>query len=380
MSRLWGITLKVEDKRKAAQLAVLKKYGLLADFSALTGPELDRVLKCSVSAKAARDMTFAHWCDQILGPNKRVPVARFDKAAGQNRLCNITVGSDLADRLKADDKETQTFIRTLQHELDAGKKLQTAAPSAEPGTDIEKALRDWYRMTSSPLSRILQDIKDIEGAIFDNQGQQNRDHRKNIAKAILDAVQDLAHLGFRTEVTLREKTSADAVVIPLVVPHRYADEPEEGGLEHIRLVVGEVQADVFEAARGYRHTDQALPAVDADLRFECQVSLSIQRHALKEADLFHLSCFVRKLFEAMARSGDRRSRGALRETVILCLLLSRTAPCSVAIAQRPRPLYEQYTLHDMNGSLELHKSVDFDLSAGKIVEHMFNIMQAQTYR
>ena len=49
----------LEKKAKAAQLSVLSKYGVLADFSALEDAELDRALKGGIPAAAAQDLTFA---------------------------------------------------------------------------------------------------------------------------------------------------------------------------------------------------------------------------------------------------------------------------------------------------------------------------------
>ena len=94
-------TVGLESKAKAAQLSILSKYGVLADFTDVEEVVLDRALKGRLSASASKDLTFANWCDQLLGPGERLPVARFDNPVpGQIRLGKLAVGQDLAASLK----------------------------------------------------------------------------------------------------------------------------------------------------------------------------------------------------------------------------------------------------------------------------------------
>ena len=88
-------TMGLESKAKAAQLSVLSKYGVLADFTDVEEVVLDRALKGRLSASASKELTFAHWCDQLLGLGVRLPVARF---AGQGR-----------------DQRIETIAAHLQH-------------------------------------------------------------------------------------------------------------------------------------------------------------------------------------------------------------------------------------------------------------------------
>lgn len=388
--------MDLEKKAREAQLSVLSKYGVLADFSTLEEEELDRILKGAVPAGAAQDMTFASWCDQLLGPGKRVPVARFnDPIAGQTRLSNLAVGHDLAKSLKARDKQLQALIKTsqkeikqLQAELQTLRQAQTHTASAEPVSDIAGALRNWYVDTTTSLHDILWEIKEIEGAIFNHQGKLNRDYRKQLVEIILRALDNLEHLGFHAVVELRD-ASLRKPVAPTVVLHRNQpledEEVEvEVEVEGFAFVVEGIQADVLEAASEYLYLGQALPAVDRHSRFNCHVNVNVsvsRRHALGEDELFHLSCFMYKLFEAMARSGDHRPRGTLREKVILCLLLSCTAPCMPARSQRPELLGLQDTFYKGYGpfaSDDQHSAPN--VSAGKIVEHLLRILQAQIWR
>ena len=380
----------LEKKAKAAQLSVLSKYGVLADFSALEDAELDRALKGGIPAAAAQDLTFATWCDQLLGQGTRVPVARFDgPIAGQTRLTNLAAGHELVKSLKARDRQLQTSLKaarleivTLQSELQALRQTRAHVVLVEPVSDIAQQLRDWYNRTTPPLHRILWEIKEIEGAIFEHQGQLNRDYRKQLVEIILNALADLEHLGFFIEVELRDASSREPIA-PSVVLHRSQPfDGEEYEREGFAFVVDGVQPDVLEAASEFLWPGRALPSVNNQIRFDCHVNVALnQRLAMSEDEMFHLSCFMHKLFEAMARSGDHRPRGTLREKVILCLLLSCTAPCMPARLQRqelPRLQDTFYRGHSPLTAQDLN--TDPNASAGKIVEYLFHILHAQIWR
>lgn len=376
----------LERKAKAAQLSVLSKYGVLADFSALDDTELDRALKGGITLAAAQNMTFATWCDQLLGQGKRVPVARFDgPIAGQTRLSNLAAGHELVKSLKARDKQLQTSLRAaqseivrLQSELQVRRQTRAHAAFVEPESEIVQQLRDWYNRTTPPLHRILWEIKEIEGAIFEHQGQLNRDYRKQLVEIILNALADLEHIGFLIDVELRDASSREPLV-PSVVLHRSQRlEGEECEREGFVFAIDGVQPDVLEAASEFLWPGRTLPSINNQIRFDCHVSVTLnQRLVMGEDEMFHLSCFVHKLFEAMVRSGDHRPRGTLREKVILCLLLSCTAPCMPVRSQRqelPRLQdifyrgYSPHAAHDLN--------TDSNASAGKIVEYLFRILHA----
>jgi len=375
-----------EKKAKAAQLSVLSKYGVLADFSALEDTELDRALKGGITLEAAQNMTFATWCDQLLGQGKRVPVARFDgPIAGQTRLTNLAAGHELVKSLKARDKQLQTSLRAaqseivrLQSELQVLRKTKAHAALVESVSDIAQQLRNWYNRTTPPLHRILWEIKEIEGAIFEHQGQLNRDYRKQLVEIILNALADLEHLGFFIDVELRDASSREPIA-PSVVLHRSQRfEGEECEREGFAFVIDGVQPDVIEAASEFLWPGRALPSVNNQIRFECHVSVTLnQRLVMDEDEMFHFSCFMHKLFEAMARSGDHRPRGTLREKVILCLLLSYTAPCMPVRSQRqelPRLQDTFYRGHSPHAAQDLN--TDSNASAGKIVEYLFRILHS----
>ena len=107
-----------ESKAKAAQLSVLSKYGVLADFTDVEEVALDRALKGRLSASASKELTFAHWRDQLLGPGVRLPVARFaNPVPGQIRLGKLAIGQDFAASLKSRDRQLQARLKASELEV-----------------------------------------------------------------------------------------------------------------------------------------------------------------------------------------------------------------------------------------------------------------------
>ena len=87
----------LEKKVRTAEMSVLNRYGVMADLPALKEKQLDHAIKGRVPVKMALDMTFASWCDQLLGQNVRVPVSRFDDPVpGKTKLSKLAVARDLA--------------------------------------------------------------------------------------------------------------------------------------------------------------------------------------------------------------------------------------------------------------------------------------------
>jgi hypothetical protein len=380
----------LEKKAKAAQLSVLKKYGVLADFSDLEEVTLDRMLKGRLAAAIAQELTFANWCEQVLGQGRRVPIARFDhQVAGQTRLGNLAVLRDLAGSLKAHDRKAQTQLKAseqevarLKAELNALRQSKTRTAVFAPLSDTAEALQYWYYETTAPLHRILWEIKEIEGGIFDNQGQFNRDYRQQLVEIILCALSSLESLGFCVEAELRDASPKEPV-FPTVVLHRsHSTEGADFGVEGFAFEVKDIQPDVLVAASERLFLRRDLPEIDKRHRFNCHVKVSVSpRLAHSEDELFHLSCFIYKLFEAMARSGDSRPRGTLREKVILCLILSSTAPCMPARLKGLEMLRLQDTFYKGHEPIAWDSSkADADVSAGKIVEHFFRTLHANVSR
>ncbi|MEL7937763.1 hypothetical protein [Pseudomonas delhiensis] len=363
-------------------MSVLKKYGVLADFSALEDAQLDRLIKAAVSARSAQDMTFATWCEQLLGPGQRVPIARFDKAvAGQTRMHTLADGRELAVGIKSLERQHQAAFKEaqrLQAEAESSRSQLSQVPArAEPCATV-RLLRDWYADTTRPLHRLLWEIKEIEGQLFEQQGQVNRDYRTQLIQTVVQALGSLEPLGFASEVELRDDSPSDDRAPPLVL-HR-SRPLDEGESTSFEFVVEGIQVDVLSGVSEYLVLGQSYPAVDKQDRFNCYVRVAVdRRNGLSDDELSHLSCFLYKLFETMARSTDRRPRGALREQVILCLLLSCTAPCMPVRLQLP----ELHRLQDTSYSgSATHVSdtatEDPNLSAGKIVEYLLRVLRASS--
>ncbi len=369
-------------KVRAAQLSVLKKYGVLADFSALEEVQLDRLIKATVSTRIAQDMTFSNWCKQLLGPDQNVPIARFDyEVAGQTRMRTLADGRELAAGLKSLERQHQAALKEAQRQQAETESSQPQFPQApactEPGATVW-LLRDWYVSTTRPLHRLLWEIKAIEGKLFEHQGQFNRDYRTQLIQTVMQALGSLEPLGFACEVELRDDSPSDNCAPPLVL-HR-SRPLDEGASTSFEFVVKEIQADVLADVSEYLVLGQLYPAVNKQDRFNCYVRVAVdRRNGLSDDELSHLSCFLYKLFEAMARSSDGRPRGALREQVILGLLLSCTAPCMPVMLQLPELHRLQDTFYSgLSEHVSDTSSEDPNLSAGKIVEYLLRVLRASS--
>ncbi|MGV8863179.1 MAG: hypothetical protein ACOH2T_18690 [Pseudomonas sp.] len=380
--------MSLEKKAKAAQLSVLSKYGVLADFSALEDAALDRALKGGVGKAIAQDLTFASWCDQLLGPGERLPVARFDgPVAGQTKLTKLAAGHDLVQSLKTRERQLQTSLKAAQSEIarlrsevQAFQKTRAGSGVIDPISDIAQQLRSWYHRITPPLHRVVWDINEVEGAIFENQGPLNRDYRKQLVEIILNGLADLEYCGFSIDVELRSASSKEPIA-PSVVLHRSRScDSDEYGLGAFEFVVEGVQPDALNTISEPLWQERESQSINENIRYNCHVKVAHhQRLDIDEAEIFHLSCFMHKLFEAMARSSDRRSRGTLREHVILCLLLSCTAPCMPAATGRQDLPQLQDTFYGGH-TPPARRDGGPNASAGKVVEHLFQILHAQTRR
>ncbi len=367
-----------ERKISAAQLRALSKYGVLADFSKLEDAELNRVIKGSVPAKAAQDMTFANWCEQLLGKGRRVPVARFESSiAGQTLLNKLAVGREVAESLRARERQHNAALKAVQ-QTQAKPQIplesQTRQSPNERSFGIAADLRDWYTGMTRPLHDILRDIKEVEGEIFNYKGKSNRDYRTQLVQTILSSLNHLDQLGFGCEVKLWDLPPLDPVAPPIVLYH--SQQLEAGDFSEIDFVVKEIRADVLEAASEFFFLEQTLPDIDKRPRFACHVKVATSRRPdLSDGELSHLSCFLYKLFEALARSGDGRPRGTLREQIILCLLLSHTAPCMPARSERPKMQDLQDTFY-REDTTRTSKSLldDPNISAGRVVEYLLQFL------
>jgi len=376
---------RLGKKVRELQHNVLYEYGLLADFSGLDEATLDRALKRKVSFKTAQQMTFAAWCEQLLGSDIRIQVASFRDVAGQTRVSSLVAGNDLRGSLKAEERKYDASLKTaldhveqLRSEVQTLQEAAARASTTEQRLGAESALCRWYNYTAGALKPFLWNINEVDGPIREYQGQYNRDYRRQLARILLDALSYLDSVGYWVEVILQDATTRESTLFPIVLyrSHDFAEVVDSGGFS---FVVGRVQADVIETFRGYLSLEQEPVDPSEGARFDCHVKV-FPRQKTDKDELFHLSCFLHKLFEAMARSGDARPRGAICEKLILSMLLSRTAPCMSEKIEGLKTLrirdvlYHEVSPYSEEGGRESLRTGP-DVSAGKILEHLFRVLE-----
>lgn len=386
----------LEDKIEAAQIAVLRKYGVLADFSGLGEEDLDRVLKGRVKVADAPNMTFARWCDDLIGWDERVPVARFDLIPGQTLLANLAIGAETASYLKGLDRQHKSEVQSYQDNLQALEQTHAAAVraykkeikklqdelSALRQASIERnngplysdpvGLRSWYAGAAGGLRNVLGYVKEVEGPIFEAQGLFNKDYREQLVDALYGVFLSTAEYGF----TVRSRFICNdhSKNIPMLVlygDHPYTEDIEK--FEDVSFLIKNVPPDVlYTLSEKYPHFDVAL-GLHPHVHFDWEVDVRVHRDAgYSKEELFHFGCFLLKLFEAVAKSGDHRPRGSLREKMILCELLYKTAPCMLPY----RPERTMPSLLKAASMLDrLHVADKWDVSAGMILGHFNACLQ-----
>ncbi|ENA27905.1 hypothetical protein HMPREF1487_09088 [Pseudomonas sp. HPB0071] len=329
-----------------AQLEIFNRYQILVDCSALEESVLKQVLEKRESIGNLSNLTFARWCDQVLGEGIRVPVARFDPyMSGQTRLGNLL---------------------QVYHSLHF---------KPQPQGEFLQRHRHWYRGVRSFLLAALGEVKDVEGHIFNYQGASNRDYRSYLSSHVLQALAGLSELGLNSVVELEEirsdsKRAREPVPKIIFYQSRFS-RPHSFDYPIINFSISEMPFDILTLAEG--DSDFEEPS-DPTLKFSCQIKVYSEEETNRD-DIFHLSCFLHKLFLALAKSADHVARGILREKLILALLLTWTAPC---MATRERTdCYKSMLIAPEN--LDLGKftqaTQNCDASAGAIIAHLFSFLQ-----
>lgn len=375
-----------KKKAQAAQISVLLEYGVLADFSGATDEVLAQFKTGVTVLNKAEDLTFANWCNQVLGDGVRLPVARFDPAVpGKTRIGRLVDGADFAQGFQELNRAQQQQIRALKKEI---RKLETALHDRSPSTldpdrpypaspdTLGRELCNWYSTTSQSLRLVLADVKEVEGVFLNPQGHLNRDYRESLVESIMRSLEHLASLDFSVEVRLQAKSRKPPILPPILLfkSHRHSD--IEGYNKGFSLVVENVEPDIIEFTRLYSGRHEMPNLDDLDAHLDCEVSVAAhERLPLSEDEIFHLSCFLQKLFSALAKSGNHRPRGNLREQILLCLLLSWTAPCMTA-----RAGLEHKALHLAAIPHDGDTPPSADLSAAKITDHLFSILDNHVVR
>lgn len=377
-----------EKQIRAAQLAILARYNLLADCSELDETVLERIIKRLPNLADEDDPTFASWCDQVIGKGIRLPIARFENhVAGQTRLSSLTDGYDLAQGILGREKEQQTSVRTYRREIKrleaelAVKSLTVKSPpTPEPivADEFSRCLRDWYGEASASLRHVLWGIKEVEGAFFSHQGLTNRDYRSHLIDVILPTLNRLDGLGLGVKVELHEVSHERLAAKNIIIYESQATTFDEYGGESFAFVVEDVQADILDIAESCSLGPTRLEptATESRPKLNCQVNVSMAAgHPASADEFFHLSCFLQKLFSALAKSSDHVARGILREKVLLCLLLSWTAPCMPARERMEHKWLSEIFYRNLPPHYTAKPLEAPDLSAGQIVDHLFSVMR-----
>jgi hypothetical protein len=377
-----------EKQIRAAQLAILARYNLVADCSELDETVLERIIKGLPSLTDEDDLTFASWCDQVIGKGIRLPIARFEyHVAGQTRLSSLTDGYDLAQGILGREKEQQASVRTYRREIkrleaELAVKSSTVESSTTPESivadDFSRCLRDWYGEASASLRHILWGIKEVDGVFFNHQGLTNRDYRSHLIDVILPTLNRLEGLGFGVKVELHDVSNELLAVKSIIIYESQATTFDEYSRESFAFVVEDVQADILDIAESclLDPTRLAPTASESRPKLNCQVNVSMGAgHPAGEDEFFHLSCFLQKLFSALAKSSDHVARGILREKVLLCLLLSWTAPCMPARERMEHRWLSEIFDRNLPPHYTAKPRADSDLSAGQIVDHLFSVMR-----
>lgn len=337
----------LEEKTEAAQLAVLKKYGVLADFSELEAAEIDLVLKLRVSKADARYLTLAQWCDQLIGPDYRVPVARFVAVPGQTQVSNLCIGTalgtyfaelerehkrevqnceaeihrlrtELAALEKKHEKEEQSWrndFQRIHEELAQYKRAGEATPCATV-LDESSGLNDVYFGMITRLQQTLGGVVDFNGSNY--SGPYNKHCRDKLFEILAFAFKHFESLGLSFRVAVFESSSLYREASRIC----YQSEPDERYDYHhaMVLVIKDMPYEVFASPDQSNRVEGIRYDFHVDVAIDSAMELSFD-------DVQHLGKILHRLYEAIKRSGDNRPRGALREQIVLCLLLLITAPC-----------------------------------------------------
>lgn len=331
-----------------AQLEIFNRYQILIDCSKLEESVLKRILEKHTSIGDLSNLTFAHWCDQVLGEGIRVPVARFDPyVSGQTRLSNPS---------------------QVYHSLHFQSQSQ-------PQGEFLQEHRHWYRGVRSFLLAALGEVKDVEGHIFNYQGASNRDYRSYLSSHVLQALVGLSELGLNSVVELEEirsdsKRAREPVPKIIFYQSRFS-RPHSFDYPIINFSISEMPFDILTLVQG---TNDVEEPSDPTLKFRCHVEVYSEAET-NRVETFHLSCFLHKLFLALAKSADHVARGILREKLILASLLTWTAPC---MATRERA-HGYKSMHIATENLHLGRFTEAiqncDASAGAIIAHLSSLLE-----
>lgn len=298
------------------QLNILERYDVLLDCSEIDDSTLSKLSKRLPRANGEHS-TFARWCDHVLGDH-RPAVARFEYPVGQTRIDTLRLGmrKGLSNREKALTAEIESLKKQI-NTLQAGQSA--VSPPVQHAPDIEQvhwenAWQHFYAGRRGVLHNLLADVRDIEGHIFDAQGERNRNYREVFDEGIRFMLEGLQRLGFIVDVTLT--TAKEQGFKSQCFDYYRTLEQDDQFDRLLSFEVKEMPTDILAP----------VPEAVSDKSI-CNVSLyrgGAERATAEE--IAHLGAFLHRMFSALAKTADHVPRGGLREHLLLALMLSWSAP------------------------------------------------------
>lgn len=299
------------------QLNILKRYDVLLDCSEFDDSTLNKLSKRLPKANGEH-ATFARWCEHVLG-DYRPAVARFEYAvAGQTRIDTLRLG--MREGLSTQERALTAQVEELKKQINALQAKQSALPThVQPAVDFEQvrwehAWQYFYAGRRDVLRNLLADVRDVEGHIFNAQGERNRNYREVLDEGIRYMLEGLQRLGFIIDVTLT--TAREHGFMPQYFDYYRTPERDDRFDHLLSFEIPEMPTDILVP----------LPEEVSDKSI-CHVSLyrgSAARATPEEVE--HLGAFLHRMFAALAKSADHVPRAGLREHLLLALMLSWSAP------------------------------------------------------
>ncbi|MEE4741436.1 hypothetical protein V2K88_07145 [Pseudomonas alliivorans] len=353
-----------EELEQWVQFRILKRFDVLVDCSYLETTLLKKLAK-RLPRTTGENLTYAAWCEQVFGPGLRPLVAiNHNEVAGQTRLGSLGLG--LASELRRQQRSLKELQSRLDQSLEERPAAPGAAPTPLPGIETEQSWgwRNFYSAGWRGLRRLLGKVENVgPGHIFDYQGATNRDYRIELIKLVRATLANAAQVGLGVNAAFQAEKIKDAAISAGVF---YGNSVEEPTYSVGSFVVNEMPTDILDLTDALRHH---APEEVRDEKASLFVEIFELGAAapLEESAVQHFIHYLQKLFQALAKSADHVPRGALREKILLGLMLSVSAPnCSLelALADLHWRGWRSHDDNDWNVSGE-QKS---DLDPGRIVD------------
>lgn len=359
------------------QLKILKRFDVLVDCSDLSETVLGKLLK-RLPLPIGDNLTFASWCDQVFGSGVRpLIVYQHDEVSGQTRMTTLTLG--LADQLRRQDRSLKALQKKLDQTLPAQQEpVITGLPASAPDVETEESWRwrSFYSSGRDGLHRLIGTVEGIERVhIFDYQGATNRTYRIELLKLVKNTLTQLKQMGIGVTATFPPLQFGAFAVDTKV----FYGNPAEARDHLIRsFSVDEMPTDIL-----YLPEDgcQGASAEETPKNASFMVELHILDNAKfsDDAAMQHLSFYLQKIFQALAKSADHVPRGVLREMLLLGVMLSMTAP-NVPIERTLSDLPFATFLSTFDDSWRPREERKTELDPGQILSLLMAVLGSNLHR